>query len=113
MATKRSEPRSPSERPALALAAATFGLFAPLAYLGQRLYERARAQPLDPTLILRESHTAFYWRAGTAAWWAGIAAIVVFAWASRRAPGERGVRALYWATLPFAAAVVWIAWRHP
>lgn len=103
-------PTKPTKRSSAALAAAAFGVAAPVAYLGQRLYERARAGPIDPLLVLREAHTAFYWRAGTAAWWAGLVAIAVYVVASRRddAPAARAMRL---AVLPIAVAVAVIAWR--
>lgn len=106
MATRRSDRRA-----ALALTAAAFGGLAPVAYVAQRLYERARGGPIDPTLVLRESHTAFYWRACTAAWWAGIAAIAIYAWAARRDPPEGGVRRLRLAVAPLVLAVALLAWR--
>ncbi|MBX3270405.1 MAG: hypothetical protein KF729_09105 [Sandaracinaceae bacterium] len=104
---------APTERAAAALAAACFGLAAPLAYVGQRLFERARGGVADPTLILWEAHTAFYWRAGTAAWWAGVIAIGVYALARRRAPTERVTRALAVALVPIAIALVVVTWWYP
>lgn len=107
MSTKRSERRA-----ALALTAAAMGALAPLAYLAQRLYERARTGPIDPTLILRESHTAFYWRAGAAAWWAGVAAIAIYAWSVRREAPERASRLLRLAVAPLVLAIALLAWRY-
>jgi hypothetical protein len=96
----------------LALAAAVFALAAPLAYMGQRLIEIARTGPIDPLLVLRDSHTSFYWRAAGAVWWAGIAAIVAFA-ASRGANADRAIRVLRLLAIPIALALALAAWRFP
>lgn len=106
MATKRSS------EAARALAAAAFGVVAPIAYLGQRLYERARSGPIDPLLVLRDAHTAFYWRACTALWWAGLATLFVYAWAARRDAPESAARALRLAVAPLALAIAVVAWRY-
>lgn len=104
MPTKRSE----DQAAAAALAAAAFGVGAPLAYFAQRLYERSRSGAIDPTMVLRESHTALYWRSAAAVWWAGIAAVLVFAWAVRRAaPTPRWLRLGVPALMLALGALAW------
>lgn len=101
-------------RHAAAVASATFALVAPVAYVAQRLFEYARSPQVDPLLILRETHTAFYWRATTATWLAGIAAIVAYTLVRRASGGDgREIRALLRLTLPVAAIVVLFAWLYP
>ncbi|MGE0784219.1 MAG: hypothetical protein AB7S26_00925 [Sandaracinaceae bacterium] len=100
-------------RTALATAAAAFSLTAPIAYVTQRLYEVARSGPIDPLSVLRDAHTAFYWRALTATWWAGLIAILVYATVIRRGASERSLRALAWVSLPLAVLVTLVAYGWP
>lgn len=110
---RKPTPPTPSDarRTALALAAAAFALAAPAAYVAQRLYEiDATDGPINPLLVLRDKHTAFYWRAATATWWGGVAAIVTYALARR---GARPARALRWAALPLIGLVILLSWWFP
>jgi hypothetical protein len=102
-----------ARRAALALAAAVFALAAPVAYVAQRIYEVARSGPVDPLLILRDSHTGFYWRAATATWWAGLFAIMAYGAARNDGPRARLARALAWSGLPLVIVVVLLAWWLP
>jgi hypothetical protein len=102
-----------ARRRALALAAAVFALAAPAAYVTQRLFEVSRAAgPINPVLVLRDAHTAFYWRGATAAWWGGLLAICAYA-VLRRRPDARPERVLAWLAAPLAAAVALLAWWFP
>ena len=65
------------ERSRLAIGGLAFALFAPLAYLVQRLVDHARFGPPDPLAMLRQVEVAYYWRSATAAWWGGLATIIV------------------------------------
>ncbi|MCU0671989.1 MAG: hypothetical protein MUE69_04255 [Myxococcota bacterium] len=58
-------------------ASLAFGLVAAIAYVAQRLLEIRSATPVDPLLVIREAHTAYYWRCATAIWWGGVAFAVV------------------------------------
>jgi hypothetical protein len=80
-----------------ARAALTFAVTAPLVYLAQRLFERWQGGVGDPLGIVREAHTAFYWRSATALW----LAIALAALAARPVRGEAGH--------PFAIAAGWTA----
>ena len=60
-----------------ARAALVFAATAPVFYLAQRLFERARGGPGDPLGVVRELHTAFYWRASAAVWLAATVASLV------------------------------------
>jgi hypothetical protein len=103
-----------SRRAALAFASASFGLVAPLAYVGQRLFEVARSPiPVDPVLIVRDAHTAFYWRAATAAWWAALIAAMVYAAVRRRGNDSRLERALTVAAVPMVVVLGALAWWFP
>lgn len=102
-----------ADRRAVALAAAVFALGAPAAYVAQRLFEVASAtQPTDPALVLRDAHTAFYWRAATATWWGGLLACSGYAVVSR-GHHQRAERVLLWAVAPAAAATALLSWWFP
>jgi hypothetical protein len=107
-ATERSEPRR-----ALALAALVFGLTAPLTYVLQRVYERARVGVVDPTLILRSTHVDYLWRVGVATWWAGTCALVTWLTWRERPAGPAATRRLAWAAVVAGALVALLAWRRP
>lgn len=103
-----------ARRMALARAAAAFALVGPIAYVGQRLFEVARAPiDLDPVLVLRDAHTAFYWRAATATWWAALVATLVYASARRGALGSRYERALIAGAIPLIVLLGLLAYRFP
>lgn len=100
-------------RVALSLAAAVLGITAPVAYVAQRLYEIARSGPVDPLSILRDSHTAFYWRAAVATWWAGLFAVMAYGIA--RSDGARRfvTQALTWAAVPLVIVLAFLSWWFP
>ena len=103
-------------RTALALAALVFGLVSPLAFAAQRVVERARGGPGDPLLVVFDLHTSFYWRASTAAWWGGLAAILAGALVAQpRAQRGRDAlaRAVALVALPLALAIAVAMWRLP
>ena len=106
--------KSADRRTALSLAGAAFALAAPAAYVSERLFEVARsAGPVDPLMVVRDAHAAFYWRAATATWWAGLIAIVVFAWVRRRGGEDRLGSILTWIGAPLVLAVALLAWWFP
>jgi hypothetical protein len=82
-----------------------------VAYVAQRCVERARGAVVDPTLVVLEYHTAYYWRAANAAWWGGLAAVVVYAVALRHP--DATTRALVIATPICAALAVVLSWMFP
>jgi hypothetical protein len=103
-------------RTALALAALTFGVASSLAYAAQRVFERARGGAGDPLLVVFDLHTAFYWRAATAAWWGGVAAILVVGLASRSrstSGHEQFARGLALLVVPLALVIAVAMWRLP
>lgn len=101
-------------RAALALAAASFAIAAPIAYVAQRLIEVGRSStPFDPTLVLSDAHTAFYWRAATATWWGGLVAMLAYALAARARSHDRAARWLGLAAIPLTLLLVILAWRLP
>lgn len=99
-------------RTRLARAFLAFGLAAPLAYVGQRLAERTAGVPVDPLLVLREAHTAYYWRCATALWWGGVVFAAVFAWRARTRDGSLP-RWVSFGALALGAALVLATWRWP
>lgn len=106
--------RSSSRRAALALAAAVAGLVGPIAYVGQRLFEIARSpEPVDPVLVLRDAHTAFYWRAATATWWAVLIGALVYGLVRRRGSSARLERALTVGVVPAVLLLGLLAWWFP
>lgn len=107
--TKRSDAR----RAPVALAAGAFAIAAPVAYVIQRLYERSVSGPVDPLLVLREAHTAFYWRALTASWWAALVAMIVFAVARRRSVSEPATRWIAFGVIPLVLGLLALAWSQP
>ena len=101
-------------REALACGSLAAGVVAPIAYLVQRLYERSQGGVPNPTLVLREAHTSFYWRTTTAAWWAGLIGIAVFAWMMSRPPASaRFAARVSWWMLPLLPAVLLAAYLYP
>lgn len=98
-------------RSALAVAVAAAGIAATSAYVTQRCMERARGAVIDPTLVVLEYHTAYYWRAANAAWWGVLAAVVVYAVAVHRPAAT--TRALVLATPICAALAVVLSWIFP
>ena len=99
-------------REALSVASLAFGVVTPIAYVVQRLVERAVSGPVDPTMVLREAHTSFYWRCLTSAWWGGVAAVVAW-WLVVAGGRSLDARHRWWVATAFALGMVFIAWRHP
>lgn len=93
-------------RERVAMGALAFAVVSPSAYLVQRLVEHWLETPVDPLALLRQVHTAFYWRCATSAWWGSIAAIVVM-WGAR-APRIAWSWSAFW-----AGALVLVAWQWP
>jgi hypothetical protein len=103
------------KRETAALGALVFAAVAPLAYVTQRVYERARYGTVDPSLILQSTHVDYLWRIAIATWWAGACAIVVallFRNRSTEARSRAG-RRIGIAALAFAALAVVLAWSSP
>ncbi|MCB9603839.1 MAG: hypothetical protein H6721_16255 [Sandaracinus sp.] len=98
-------------RARLARACLAFGFAAPLAYVLQRLLERATGVPVDPLAVVREVHTAYYWRCFTAVFWGGVAAFVVYGWPA--ADGTAGIRRLVFAGGVWALFVAVASWGWP
>lgn len=97
----------------VATASLVAALTAPVAYVVLRLIERVRSGPIDPLSIVGDPHTAFYWRASSAAWWGGLAGMLVCVWLSRRG-GEGGVaRSVSRAALPLAVVLAIATWVWP
>lgn len=95
-----------------AIALAWAGVAAGTAYVAQRLYDWSVAGPIDPLLVLREPHVAYYWRAMVATWWGGTLGALawgLFGDAARRARAERVLRvvAMPWAIAIAVAAGIW------
>lgn len=95
------------------VAALAFSLASAAAYLAQRLVDHARGNLADPTAVLTEVHTAFYWRCATALWWGGLAAAVVFVLAGRAKDRGRVARMLAVAAAPLGGAYLLLAWLFP
>jgi hypothetical protein len=76
--------RDDEHRRTWALAGLAFGLAAPVAYIAQRLYDHALVGETDPLSMLRQVHVAYFWRAATAGFWGGLAALVVLLVGARR-----------------------------
>lgn len=103
---------SDEQRTRWAFGAAAAGLVAPVAYLAQRLIALQLGEGVDPTLIVRESHTAFYWRSALSAW-VGVAVFVIVAALGRGEPSPRVVRALRLVLFPSGALLALLFWRFP
>lgn len=105
---------SDAARRAVAVSGLVFAAAAPLTYMIIRLFERLRGGVSDPSLILQEAHTGFYWRAAIACWWAGLLAVAAFAGAHRTTPGGgvalRGPLVFFAALPPLLG---YLAWRLP
>ena len=94
------------------LASACFAIGATLAYLVQRLIDRAVGDGYDPLAMVAEPHVAFYWRAATATFWGGLFAIAGYALAGRVAPA-RAVRVVAILSVPVGALHVTLSWLFP
>jgi hypothetical protein len=106
-ATTTTPSRPPRERARrrAAVACASAGLIAATAYVVQRLYDHAVLGTIDPLLVLRESHTAYYWRAFVATWWGGTIGSIAWAAAGTDARIERLERAIAVAVVPWTLAL--------
>jgi len=104
-------PDASTARTALALAGIALGLGATLAYVAQRTIDHLRGAVVDPTLIVLQAHTPFFWRALTATWWGGLLAILVYVAARRRAAAT--TRSLSVAVPVVAILAVVLSWMLP
>ncbi|MBK8173430.1 MAG: hypothetical protein IPK60_24275 [Sandaracinaceae bacterium] len=102
-------------RRALPVASFAFGIGASLAYVAQRIVERLRSAPIDPTLLVFTIHTSFYWRVLTATFWGGVFGIIAYAIAHRLSDEQQGrcYRALSRAIVPIALILAYCSWRFP
>lgn len=103
----------PQRRIRLALAALAFGPAATVAYLAQRLVDRARGSAVDPLSMLDEPHVAFYWRCVISLWWGGFAALAAYALSARKRRVERAIAWLALAAIPVGVLHVTLSWLLP
>ncbi len=91
-----------------------FGPAAAVAYVAQRLYERFTGGVGDPTLVVREAHTSFYWRASAALWWGGVFAFSAYFWLRNR-PEEAAplARRVAWWSAPVFPGLALAMWLYP
>lgn len=95
------------------VAALAFSLVAAVAYVAQRLLDYARGELADPTHVLAEVHTAFYWRCAVAAWWGGLAAAAAWMLVRRAKDPARTAWTLAVVAAPLGAVYVLLAWLYP
>ncbi len=107
---ERDRPDRPTR---LAIAALGFAVVAPLAYLGQRLFDYAMTGPPDLAAMLRQTVVGYYWRVAIAAWWGGLGAIVLYALAGRSGRADALVRVSAIGALLIGFAFAILAWRFP
>lgn len=100
-------------RTRLGWASLAFGLVAAVAYVAQRLLEIRSGTPVDPLLVIRESHTAYYWRCATASWWGGVAFAVVARAAARGADGFVLPRSAPWWAGALGITLLLCSWWWP
>jgi hypothetical protein len=101
---------------ARAIGALVGGVAAAVAYVVVRVIERVQGGPVDPRMILAESHVAFYWRVSIGGWWGVVVAAVVYAWLVRRTSdgGSAGlVRGIARVVVPIAIGLALLAWWLP
>jgi hypothetical protein len=104
-----------SRRTRLAIGGLAFAVFAPLAYLMQRLIDHARFGSPDPLAMLRQVEVAFYWRSATACWWGGLATLVAM-WLVGGRGDDAAHRAAWWLALGAAggaASMLVLGWLYP
>jgi len=106
------------EARARALAALAFASAAAVAYIAQRIFDHALVEgEVDPLSMLRQTHAAYVWRAATAAFWGGLAALVVYAVARARrvdlAAGPFRSPAIAVAVATLFAVFALLAWAFP
>jgi hypothetical protein len=102
------------DRMRLAVGGLAFAVFAPLAYLVQRLVDHARFGSVDPLAMLRQLEVAYYWRSATACYWGGLATIVaMWLFDPRSRAGGRTPLWLGAAAIAVALALVVLGWRFP
>lgn len=89
-------------RERVAHAALAFAMVSPVAYMAQRMVERWVFGDVDPTLVIRQVHTAFYWRCATSAWWGTVAALLVLH--GLRTPRPTWVGSAMWGVVLVVAA---------
>jgi hypothetical protein len=93
-----------ARRSAIARAGIAFALAAPIAYLVQHLASRSS----DPLAFAHVLVTPFYWRAATAVWWGGLAAVAAYV-----LPGDRWSHRAGAAAFVVALAFAILAWVFP
>lgn len=96
-----------------ALAIAWGCVAAASAYVLQRLYDWSLTGPIDPLLVLRESHVAFYWRSAVATWWGGTLGASAWGVLSSDARMTRAETILGMLAVPWALALVLAAAVYP
>lgn len=104
---------SENRRSAAAAAGLVFGLAASLTYLAERLYEQARGEASDPTLILKTLHTVYYWRVAIAAWWGGVVALIAYTAFRRAGASERRTQRLALLAAALAPALALAFYLYP
>lgn len=106
---------SDEDRVAVGVASLWFGIVASFAYVAQRIVESLRSGPVDLTLVVYSIHTSFYWRALTATFWGGLAAIVAFALARRASKEQlaRSLRVVRSGIVVFALILAGLSWAWP
>ncbi len=97
----------------ISVSALVFGVATPVTYAAERAVEWARGETGDPRMILRSLHTAYYWRAGIALWFGGVAAILVYAWLSRGRDPSPAARTLAIAACILVPLMLLSSWRFP
>jgi len=103
-----------SARQRLAVASLVFALAAPLAYVTQRIYERARGAIVSPFLLVRDLHVGYFYRVAIAVFVGGaIAAIAQRVLEASDARPERVGRRLGLAAYLITAIVFFISLRFP
>ncbi len=108
------EQRRGDQRRRWAVAALAFAVVAPLAYIAQRLIDHALIGDTDALSMIRQARAAYPWRAATAAFWGGLAAIVAASPAT--ALSLRGARLDRYAMAAAGAlgvTVLVLAWLFP
>src|SRR5262245_686807 len=97
-------PATETKRARISIAALWFGVTAPTVYALLRLYEVARGEAIDPVLVIRQVHSAYYFRCALAVWFAAFVALHVF-----RAPLSLSLTRAAAILVPLATLVAWLA----
>jgi len=108
------EQRRDEQRRRWAVAALAFAVVAPLAYIAQRLIDHALTGDTDALSMIRQARAAYPWRAATAAFWGGLAAIVAASPATASSlPRSHVGRYAMAAAGALGATVLVLAWLFP